>query len=318
MKRLLVMLMVLVMTFGTFPLYACNSTDYTVGIVQLVTHDALDAATNGFKDALTEEMNKAGKTVKFDYQNAGNEPATCATIVNNFVAKKYDLIMANATSALQAAVNATATIPILGTSVTEYGVALGIENFTGTTGMNVSGTSDLGDLAKQAQMIVDLVPSAKKVALLYCSAESNSKYQVEKIAEYLTAKGIESKEFAFSETNDLRSIVTGAAEYGDALYVPTDNTVASNAETIDSVCRPLGKPIITGEEGICKGCGIATLSISYYNIGKKTGEMAAEILLRGGDITTMAIAYDEEPVYKYNAEICEALGITVPENYVKI
>ncbi len=319
MKKLLVVLLALTLALGAMPLAACSgSADYTVGIVQLVTHDALDAATAGFKDALTEEMNKAGKTVKFDEQNAGNESATCSTIANNFVAKNYDLIMANATPALQAAVNATSAIPILGTSVTEYGVALGLKDFDGTTGMNVSGTSDLGDLDSQAQMILDLVPGVKKVALLYCSAEPNSKYQVEKVAEYLSGKGVESREYAFGETNDLSSVVNGAADYGDAIYVPTDNTVAANKETIDAVCRPLGKPIVAGEEGICGGCGIATLSISYYNIGRKTGEMAAEILLRGGDISKMPIEYDTAATYKYNAEICEALGITVPANYVKI
>ncbi len=319
MKKLSVFLLVLTLALGIMPFTACaKATDYTVGIIQLTPHAALDAATKGFKDALTEEMEKAGKTVKFDYQNAGNEATTCTTIVNNFVAKKYDLIMANATPALQAAANATPNIPVLGTSVTEYGVALSIKDFTGTVGGNVSGTSDLADLESQAQMIIDLVPGVKKVALLYCSAEPNSKYQVEKVAAYLAAKGIESKDFTFTATDDLNAITAGAADYGDAVYVPTDNTVASNTETIDAVVRPKKKPIIAGEEGICKGCGIATLSISYYGIGRKTGEMAAEILLRGGDISKMPIAYDDTAVYKYNAEICEELGIKVPENYVKI
>ncbi len=318
MKKLIVFLLVAVMTLGSMPLAACSTTDYTVGIIQLVPHPALDDATNGFRDALGEEMEKAGKTVKFDYQNASNETSACTTIVGNFKAKKYDLIMANATAALQAAANAVTDIPILGTSVTEYGVALGIDNFNGTVGGNVSGTSDLGDLDSQAQMILDLVPSAKKVALLYCSAEPNSKYQVLKVAEYLSANGVESKEYPFADTNDLSAVATGAADYGDAIYVPTDNTVAANTETIDAVCRPKKKPIIAGEEGICGGCGIATLSISYYQLGVKTGKMAAEILLRGADISKMPVQYDDSAMYKYNAEICEALGITVPENYVKI
>lgn len=318
MKKLIVFLLALTLAFGTMPLAACSTTDYTVGIVQLAPHPALDAATEGFKEALAEEMEKAGKTIKFDYQNAGNESATCTTIVNNFVAKKYDLIMANATAALQAAANATTTIPVLGTSVTEYGVALAIKDFNGTVGGNVSGTSDLGDLDKQAQMILDLVPGVKKVALLYCNAEPNSLFQINKVAEYLGGKGVETQQFGFTDTNDLNAIVTGAANYGDAIYVPTDNTVAANTAAIDAVCRPLGKPIIAGEEGICSGCGIATLSISYASLGRKTGKMAAEILLRGADISAMAIAYDEDATYKYNAEICETLGITVPETYVKI
>lgn len=280
----------------------------------------MDQATQGFKDALTEEMTKAGKTVKFDFQDANNESTTCSTIANNFVAKKYDLIMANATAALQAAANSTTTIPVLGTSVTEYGVALGLKDFSGTVGGNISGTSDLADLEKQAQMIIDLVPSAKKVGLLYCSAEPNSDYQVNKVKEYLetSGKGITCEKFSFTDSNDIASVLNGAVSKSDVIYVPTDNTVANNTSIVDSICRPAGIPVIAGEEGICSGCGIATLSISYYGIGQKTGKMAAEILLDGADISTMAVAYDEGAVYKYNEEICTALGIDVPDNYVKI
>lgn len=319
MKKIIAIVLSVFMFCGCMSLTACgNNTDFTVGIVQLVKHDALDAATQGFKDALTVELEKEGKTVTFDYQEANNESTVCTTIVNGFVSKNYDLIMANATSALQAAANATETIPILGTSVTEYGVALGISNFNGTVGGNISGTSDLADLEKQANMITELVPDVSKVGLVYCSAEPNSKYQVDKIAEYLTAKGVASAPYVFTDSNDIATVLNGAISTCDVIYVPTDNTVASNTEAIDSICRPAGIPVITGEEGICSGCGIATLSISYYGIGEKTGKMAADILLGRADISTMAIAYDEGAVYKYNEEICTALGITVPEKYVKI
>lgn len=320
MKKFIAVLLSALLTLGCFALTGCNSADYTVGIIQLVAHPALDQATQGFKDALTEEMTKAGKTVKFDFQDANNESTTCSTIANNFVAKKYDLIMANATAALQAAANSTTTIPVLGTSVTEYGVALGLKDFSGTVGGNISGTSDLADLEKQAQMIIDLVPSAKKVGLLYCSAEPNSDYQVNKVKEYLEAsgKGITCEKFSFTDSNDIASVLNGAVSKSDVIYVPTDNTVANNTSIVDSICRPAGIPVIAGEEGICSGCGIATLSISYYGIGQKTGKMAAEILLDGADISTMAVAYDEGAVYKYNEEICTALGIDVPDNYVKI
>ena len=286
---------------------------YTIGICQLVTHDALDAATNGFKEAVIEGLGE--ENVTFIEQNAAGDNNTCTTIVNDFVSKDVDLIMANATGALQAAYNSTETIPVLGTSITEYGVALGLENFNGTVGGNVSGTSDLAPLDEQAQMIIDLVPTAKTVGLLYCSAEPNSKYQVEVVSKYLTDKGLTVKEFAFSTSADVAQVAEAAASASDAIYIPTDNTAASCAETINTVVLPTKTPIIAGEAGICKGCGVATLSISYEQLGRKTGEMAVEILKDGKDISTMPIAYDDAPVKKYNKAICDELGITPPEGY---
>lgn len=286
---------------------------YTIGICQLVTHDALDAATNGFKEAVIEGLGE--ENVTFIEQNAAGDNNTCTTIVNDFVSKDVDLIMANATGALQAAYNSTETIPVLGTSITEYGVALGLDNFNGTVGGNVSGTSDLAPLDEQAQMIIDLVPTAKTVGLLYCSAEPNSKYQVEVVSKYLTDKGLTVKEFAFSTSADVAQVAEAAASASDAIYIPTDNTAASCAETINTVVLPTKTPIIAGEAGICKGCGVATLSISYEQLGRKTGEMAVEILKDGKDISTMPIAYDDAPVKKYNKTICDELGITPPEGY---
>lgn len=293
-----------------------NDTVYNVGICQLVQHDALDAATKGFKDALVEKLGE--DKVKFDEQNASGDPATCSTIVNTFVSNEVDLIMANATAALQSAAAATTTIPVLGTSITEYGVALELDDFNGTVGGNISGTSDLAPLTQQADMITELVPDAKNVGILYCSTEANSVYQVNVVKECLEEKGITVTEYPFSDSNDLASVTTAACETSDAIYVPTDNTAASATGTIDGICRPAGVPIIAGEEGICKGCGIATLSISYYNLGYKTGEMAAQILTGEADIATMPVQYDEDVVKKYNTEICEELGITVPEDYVAI
>lgn len=296
--------------------------DYTVGVIQLVRHDALDQATEGFTERLTELMGDAGKTVKIDYQDAQNDTVNCSVIVNNFVAKEYDLIMANATAALQAAYNATADIPILGTSVTVYDVALGLDDYVAEegTGTNVSGTSDLAPLAEQAEMIAQLVPSARKIGMLYCSAEANSRYQVEEVKRCLEERGegYECTLYAFSDSNDISAVVRQMAAVSDAVYVPTDNTVASNTQLIDSICRPAGIPIVAGEEGICSGCGIATLSISYYELGVITAEMAAEILLEGADVSSMPVRYDESPVRKYNAELCEVLDITVPEGYAPI
>ena len=286
---------------------------FVVGICQLVTHDALDAATQGFKDALIAELGE--ENVAFIEQNAAGEANTCVTIVNDFVSKEVDLIMANATAALQAAANATLDIPILGTSITEYGVALELADFNGTVGGNISGTSDLAPLDEQAQMIIDLVPDAQTVGLLYCSAEPNSDYQVKVVREYLEDKGLTVEDFAFSASSDVAQVAEAAAAACDVLYIPTDNTAASCTETINNVVLPTGTPIIAGEAGICGGCGIATLSISYYELGKTTGAMAAKILKGEADISEMPIEYDNNPVKKYNATNCTELGITVPEDY---
>ena len=293
-----------------------NDGKFVIGICQLVPHPALDKATEGFIAAVEEGLGKDNVTIEF--QDAANEASNCTSIINGFVASKVDLIMANATPAVAAAYNATETIPILGTSVTEYGVALGIENFSGTVGANVSGTSDLADLAKQAQMILDWCPNAKNVALLYCSAEANSKYQIEEVEKLLTAKGLTCKQFAFADTSDLMSVTQEAVSFADVIYVPTDNTVANNATAIDSVCRPAGVPIIAGEAGICAACGIATLSIDYYDLGYATGKMAVRILKDGEDITKMPIEYAPEVSYLYNEEICKELNITPLDGYEKL
>lgn len=287
---------------------------YKVGICQLVTHDALDAATQGFQDALNELL--PGQ-VEFDLQNAAGDPATCATIANGFVSAGVDLIMANATPALQAAVAATADIPILGTSVTEYGVALGITGFTGTVGTNVSGTSDLAPLDQQAAMIQEWYPDAKTVGLLYCSAEANSQYQVDTVQAELEKLGYTCTQYPFSDSNDIASVTQTAANNSDVLYVPTDNTAASNTGVIDNICRG-SVPVFAGEEGICAGCGVATLSISYYDIGYKTGEMAAQILTGEADVAEMPIEYAPQFVKKYNETTCADLGITPPEGYEAI
>lgn len=288
---------------------------YRVGICQLVQHEALDAATQGFKDALTEKL---GDRVEFDEQNAQGDSNACSSIINSFVAQDVDLILANATASLQAAVTATEEIPILGTSVTEYGVALGLDEFDGTVGGNVSGTSDLAPLDEQAAMIEELFPEAKCIGLLYCSAEPNSEYQIEVISSELEKRGFDYKEYGFSDSNDISSVVMTAVAECDVMYIPTDNTAASNAELIGNICSPEGIPVITGEEGPCKICGVATLSISYYDLGYATGEMAVRILEDGEDISSMPIEYAPEFTKKFNRENCELLGVTVPEDYVEI
>ena len=289
---------------------------YVVGICQLVTHDALDAATQGFMDALKAELGE--ENVTFDLQNAAGDSNTCSSIANQFVADGVDLIMANATPALQAAAAATADIPILGTSVTEYGVAMGIENFSGTVGGNVSGTSDLAPLDGQAEMIQKWFPDAKNIGLLYCSAEPNSKYQVDTIQSYLEGMGYTCTQYAFADSNDMAAVTQTACDGSDVIYVPTDNAVASGTGVIDGICRPAGVPVVAGEVGICAGCGVATLSISYYDLGVATGKMAAKVLTGAADISTMPVEYAANVTPQYNAEICTELGLTPPDGYEPI
>ena len=291
---------------------------YKVGIVQLVQHEALDAATQGFQDKLTELVEADGGEVKFDLQNASGESANCSTIVNGFVSANDDLIMANATAALQAAQAATSDIPILGTSVTDYGTALGISDWTGKTGTNISGTTDLAPLDGQADMLKELFPDAKNVGLLYCSAEPNSKYQIDTIKPMLEKLGYTCTEYSFSDTNDLSAVCTSACAASDVIYIPTDNTAASCTEAIANVVIPAKVPVIAGEQGICSGCGVATLSIDYYELGRTTGEMAAKILSGEADITTMEVQSAPTFTKMYNAALCEQLGVTIPEGYTAI
>ena len=318
MKKFVVVLLALVMI--TASVFAqgtseAQSAKYTVGICQLVQHPALDAATQGFKDALIKGL---GSDVAIDEQNASGEATNCSTIINGFVAKNVDLILANATAPLQAAASATSTIPVLGTSITDYASALEIDGWTGTVGTNVSGTSDLAPLSEQAAMIKELFPTAKKVGLLYCSAEANSVYQVEEMEKYLAALGITTVRFSFTDTNDVASVAQKAADSSDVIYIPTDNTAASNTEAIANVVILAKTPVVAGEEGICSGCGVATLSISYYDIGYATGEMAVQILRDGADVSKMPVQYAPQVTKKYNAEICDKLGIAAPAGYVAI
>ena len=310
MKKLVTLVLALVLVAAV-----ASASAVEIGICQLVQHPALDAATQGFRDALTE---KFGGDVTFDEQNASGDAVNCATIINTFVSNNVDLILANATPALQAAVAATSDIPVLGTSITEYGVALGIDDFNGVTGINVSGTSDLAPLNEQAAMVKELFPEAKKVGLLYCSAEANSIYQVKVVGEELGKLGYETEEYAFTDSNDVASVAQSAADSCDVMYIPTDNTAAAYTETIANVLIPAGIPAVVGEEGICSGCGVATLTISYYDIGYKTGEMAYEILANGADVSAMPIEYAPQFTKKYNAANAKALGIAIPEDYVAI
>lgn len=314
-----------------FSLTACGGSDtasggadtasgdgYTIGVCQLMQHTALDAATQGFQDKLTELMQADGKEVSFDVQNASGDSANCTTIVNGFISSGVDLIMANGTAALQAAQSGTADIPTLGTSITDYATALDMSDWTGKTGTNISGTTDLAPLAGQAEMLQELFPDAKNVGLLYCSAEPNSSYQVNTIKPMLEDMGYACTEYTFTDSNDVASVATNACASSDVLYVPTDNTAATCTETIRNVVVPAGVPVVAGEQGICAGCGVATLSIDYYELGEMTGQMAYDILAGGQNPGEMAIQPAPTFTKMYNESICQELGITPPEGYQPI
>ena len=288
---------------------------YKVGVCQLVQHEALDRATQGFIDVLKKEF---GNDIEIVNDNASGDVANCSTIVNKFVSNKVDLIMANATPALQAAASATNTIPILGTSITDYGSALEIANFNGIVGTNVSGTSDLAPLDEQAKMVAEWAPNAKTCGIIYCSSEANSEYQVSEVSKFLKELNIEPKRFSFTDSNDIASVVTRAADEVDVLYAPTDNTVASNTETIANIIIPKNKILIAGEKGLAEGCGVATLSIDYYDLGTKTGEMAVEILKGEKEISKMPVAYAPKFEKLYNKDIVATLGLDVKSGYVAI
>ena len=288
---------------------------YHIGVCQLVEHEALDAATQGFQDALKDKLGE--NNVVFDVQNAQGEETNCATICTGFVSDNVDLILANATASLQAASAATNRIPIVGTSITDYATALNADDWNGTSGTNITGTSDLAPLDQQEAMIKELVPDVTQVGIVYCSAEANSVFQANQIEAALEKDGIAYKEYSAADSNEIQSVVTKAVSECDCLYVPTDNTMAANVDIIKNVTVPAGIPVIAGEEGICQGA-LATLSISYYDIGQAAGEMAYEILVNGKDPGTMEIEYASATTKEYNADVADALGITIPDDYVKL
>jgi len=316
-KKLIALLLGVTVVLGLSGMTACKkeAPEYTVGICQFNQHESLDAASKGFKAALTDKL---GDAVSFDEQNAGGDLNICSTILNDFISEKADLILANSTNALQAAAAATSEIPILGTSVTAYDTALQLTDFNGTVGGNISGTSDLVPPDVLADVIRELFPEAGQIGMLYCSSETNSEYQVEKLQAKLQEFGYSCKSYLFIDSTDLSAVTMDAASECDVIYVPTDNLVAANAELIANICIPDKVPVITGDESTCQICGVATLTIDYYQLGYATGEMAAQVLTGEKDISQMPLQYAPEFTKKYNAKICETLGLSVPENYVAL
>ena len=302
MKKILALVLALVML--TAVLSGCGSKELTVGVCQLMVHPSLDEATKGFQDALNAEAEKAGKTINIDVQVAG-ESDLCTTVIGTFTAKQVDLIMANATPALLAAANATTSIPVLGTSVTDYA-----DTFSNNIPANVSGTSDAVPFAQQAQMMIDTLDlvAGDVVGVLYCSNESNSKIQYDAVKALFEEKGIVVKAYTFSETTELQTLTTAMASEVKAVYIPSDNTVAANDTVVGTICTEKQVPVYTSYGGtIC----YASLAIDYYQLGYETGLMAAKILLEGKSPADFQVA-TLTPTVSYNKDLCAQLGIEVP------
>lgn len=294
---------------------ACGGSDdgnYTIGICQVSTSDALDAATEGFMQALKDELGE--DNVEFDLRNAEGDSNACATIAGDFVSDEVDLILANDTLALQAAAAATSEIPVVGTCVADYGAALSIENFSGTVGGNVSGTSDLVHPLDQAVMVVEWFMEAENVGMVYCANDPDSKYQADAVEKFLEDAGVNCEHFTFTDSSDLASAVQAACDTSGLIYVPSDAAVAAGADIIDSICRPAGIPVIGGDESICKACGITAMAVDYYALGVQTGQMAAKILKGEANISEMPIE-STDFAQVYNADICAELGLTPPLGY---
>ena len=308
MKKIISSLLALLMcTCLCLCMTACGGSkaDYTVGIVQLMEHESLDKATKGFIEALTEELEAAGKTVEIDTQVAG-EPNLCTTVVNTFTAKNVNLIMANATPALLAAANATTNnqIPVVGTSVTDYN-----DTFANNIPANVTGTSDGVPFDEQAKMMIETLnlKAGDQVGVLYCTNESNSVIQYNAVKALFESEGIVVKAYTFSETTELQGIVNSAANESKAIYVPSDNTVADNDAIVGTICNDKKVPVYTSYGGsVC----YASLAIDYYELGKVTGKMAAEILLGKATPSDLEVEY-LTPTKSYNKDLCDLLGIEI-------
>ena len=284
---------------------------FQIGIVQLAEHPALDEATRGFKEFLTEKL---GDKVQFNVQNAQGEQTNCTTIVNQFVSSKVDLIMANATNAVKAAREATSDIPVVGTSVTDY-VSSGLVASNEAPGANVTGASDMNPVTVQVDLMKTLCPEVKTVGIVINSGEENSAIQAEEAKTAFEAEGFAVKIYSVADTNEIQTVVTAACNEVDAFYEPTDNLIAANVPTMSNITTAAGKPVICGEGGMCESGFLATYAISYYELGRAAGEQAFNILVNGADPATTPIFFFDVSNLSLviNEQVAADLGITIPE-----
>ena len=275
---------------------AADGKTYKIGVLQLVEHAALDASNEGFVAALDD----AGISYTIDQQNAQGDQTACQTIAEKLVNDGDDLILAIATPAAQAVAGITTEIPIVGTAITDF-AASGLVESNDAPGGNVTGSSDLTPIEAQISLLQKVLPDAKTVGVLYCSAESNSAIQLEMTKEACAAAGLEVIEYAVASSNEIQSVVESAVGKVDALYSFTDNTIAAGMNTVAMVANENNLPVIAGEEGMVNAGALCTYSIDYYELGYLAGQMAVKILTEGADPATMPIEY-------YPEEKCEFIG----------
>ena len=285
---------------------------FKIGIVQLVEHPALDAAYKGFVDGLAKAGYVDGQNITLDYQNAQGEQANCQTIATKLVDDKSDLILAIATPAAQAVANTTKDIPILVTAVTDPADAKLVAS-NKKPGGNVSGTSDLTPVDEQMKLLKQLLPNAKKVAMLYCSSETNSKFQVDIAKKSAAALGLETVDATVSNSNEIQQVVQSLVGKVEAIYAPTDNMIAAGMATVSMVAQPAKLPIIVGESGMVKNGGVATYGINYYDLGLLTAKQAVKILKDGAKPADMPIEYSTNCDLTLNKDVAAKIGLTIPQ-----
>ena len=287
-----------------------------VGIVQLVEHAALDAANKGFVEGLASKGYKEGQNITYDRQNAQADQSNLQNIAHRFVNNKVNLICAIATPAAQTVANVTSDIPIVATAVTDYKTAKLVKD-NAKPGTNVTGTTDMNPVEQQLDLLLKIVPNAKSVGTIYCSSEVNSQLQVDILKKAATAKGVTIKEATVSNVNDIQQAARSLVGKVQAIYVPTDNVLASAMPTLVSVTEEAKLPVICGEGGMVKAGGLATLGVDYYKLGFQAGEMAADILSGKSKPADMAIQAQKEFKAMVNLKEAEKIGLKVPEDVLK-
>ena len=289
---------------------------YKVGIVQLVEHNALDAANKGFVDGLKKRGYEEGKNIEIDRQNAQADQSNLANISQRFISNKSNLICAIATPAAQTVANATKDIPIVGTAITDYESAKLVKS-NAKPGGNVTGTSDMNPIKEQVDLLMKFCPNAKTVGVIYCSSEVNSEVQVKAMKEYAASKGLKVETATISTVNDIQQAAQSLVSKVDAFYAPTDNVLASAMPTLLSVTDPAKKPVICGEENMVKSGGLATYGIDYYKLGLQTGDMGADILDGKKKPADMPIQTAKDLKASVNKKSADALGVKIPDDVMK-